>query len=112
MASNHGFRTRRHLFAEIGFSSTAESLEAWRKTFPDPVSSPACRTHVLYIGCLQALEEAEEEEGGWIQIFSRVEQLTVDFWHTDEISLVPLHRLSPSVKSLRMVSPHPTPAND
>ena len=70
-------RTRRHLFAHIQFYS-ADDLKSWKKTFPDPAKSPAYRTHTLFIGCVQFIEEGDAEEDGWIQAFSRVEQLVVN----------------------------------
>ena len=100
-------RTRRHLFAHTRFYS-ADNLKSWKKTFPDPVNSPAYHTHTLFIGCVQFIEEADAEEGGWIQAFSRVEQLVVNCPWADlgptEISLIPFHKFAPTLKSLRVTS--------
>ena len=100
-------RTRRHLFAHIRFYS-ADNLKSWKKTFPDPAKSPAYHTHTLFIGCVRFIEEADAEEGSWIQAFSRVEQLVANCPWTDldptEISLVPFHKFAPTLKSIRVTS--------
>ena len=100
-------RTRKHLFAEIRFRS-ADNLVSWKKTFPDPANSPAYHAHSLFVGCIQIVEEADAEEGGWIQAFSSVERLTVNRPWLDfdavEVSLAPFRRLSRSVKYLRVTS--------
>ena len=100
-------RTRKHLFADIKFHS-ADYLESWKETFPDPSNSPAYHAPALIVGCPEAVIEADAEEGGWIQSFSRVERLTVSFawanFNTAELSLVPFHKLSLSLKSLHVTS--------
>jgi len=100
-------RARKHLFADIRFSRT-EYLEAWKKTFPDPVNSPARHTRSLLIGCPRSVTAADAEEGGWIRAFSRVVRLVV-FAMTGlsfadwDLSLVPFHNFSPALKSLQMI---------
>ena len=71
-------RTRKHLFADIEFY-TAESLESWKETFPDPSTSPACYARSLTVACSEALTEvdADADAGGWITGFSRVENLVL-----------------------------------
>jgi len=100
-------RTRKHLFACIKFS-TERDLEAWKKTFPDPASSPAYHTRTLSIRCIHVVTAADAEEGGWIQAFSHVVQLEVWGGYSNpdgsEVSLVPFHNFSPALKSLRVVS--------
>ena len=51
-------RTRRHLFAEVDFPS-AKRLESWKKTFPDPSTSPAHYTKVLVIGGTKVVTAAD-----------------------------------------------------
>ena len=96
-------RTRRHLFAEVDFS-TAKSLQSWRKTFPDPSTSPARYTKHLFIGCPQEVAAADAEADGWIPSFSRVEHLRLGSWDviTDRwrATFVLLRTFSPVVKSL------------
>jgi hypothetical protein len=100
-------RTRKYLFADIKLRSAGD-LKSWRKAFPNHANSPAYHTHTLFIGCPQAVKEADAEEGGWIQTFSRVERLMVDCtraaFNNTEISLAPFHKFSPSLKSLRVIS--------
>jgi hypothetical protein len=103
-------RTRKHLFARVGFP-TAEILQSWRETFPDPSTSPGCYTKTLSVGYSEAVTAADAEAGGWIRGFSRVERLTVEsrarYPDPDELetSLVPFHGLSPVVKSLHVTVP-------
>jgi len=97
-------RTRKHLFADINFYRTKD-LETWKKTFLDPVDSPARHTRSLVIGCPRSVTAADAEEGGWIRTFSHVVRLVVlalapGDW---EVSLVPLHNFSPVLESLQMV---------
>lgn len=100
-------RTQKHLFSNIHFRS-ASDLESWKKTFPSPTGSLAYHTHALFIGCPQAVEDLDSEEGGWIQGFFRLERLTVNCtwasFDTAEISLAPFCKLSLSLKSLRVAS--------
>ena len=68
-------RIRRLLFATINFD-TIEKLRSWKKTFPDPSTSPAHHTKSLFFTCLQATG-ADAEVGSWIECFSRVVRLGV-----------------------------------
>ena len=101
-------RTRNHLFADIDFR-TEEVLESWKEMFPDPSTSPARYTRTLSVGRPDVITAADAEAGGWITGFSRVVHLEVDdhknFFDESEVSLVPLHGLSPIVKSLRIFTP-------
>ena len=96
-------RTRKYLFADITFHK-AESLELWRKTFPDPSTSPACYTKSLSVGCPHAVTAADAQPGGWIRTFSHVLHLNVDRLY-DDGSAVPLllfRGFSPTLKSLHV----------
>jgi hypothetical protein len=98
-------RARKHLFADIKFSSP-EDLQLWKTTFTDPSTSPACYTRVLLIKCPLMVVPANEE--GWISTFTRVEHLQVDAHETENSdwspnSLVPFHGFSPIIKSLCLV---------
>jgi len=98
-------RTRRHLFAEISFR-TAKSLESWKKTFPDPSTSPAYYAKYLWIGCPQVVMAEGAEAGGWIASFSGVEHLQLGGQDVSargwEVVFVLFHGFSPAIKSLCM----------
>jgi hypothetical protein len=107
VASSWVPRTRKHLFANIEFDSAAR-LERWKKTFPDPSSSPAYYTHTLFVGCPQAVTEADAEEGGWIRAFSRVSRLVMGSYLASvdgsKNPFVPFHKFSPALKSFCLTS--------
>ena len=94
-------RTRRHLFADVTFH-TVESLELWKKIFPDPSTSPAHYTKTLSVGCPHAATAADAQAGGWISTFSNVLRLNVDRLHGDgsAASLLLFRGFSPVLKSL------------
>jgi hypothetical protein len=97
-------RTRKHLFADIRFR-TKERLKLWKKTFPDPSTSPARYAKTLFIECSQVVVAADAEPGGWITGFSRVVHFGVHSqasFADGSFSLVPFHGLSPVLKSLRV----------
>jgi len=100
-------RTRKYLFANITFRS-ADNLDSWKKTFPDPSTSPAYHARTLLVGCPQAVTEVDGEEGGWMQTFSHIERLVVRCTWTNfsapEFSLVPFHKFSRTLKSLCVTS--------
>ena len=88
------------------FQNEAE-LESWKNTFPDPSTSPAHYATTLDVACSSVVTAADAEAGGWIRGFSRVVRLEVGNRLCEDetkISLVPLHGLSPVVKSLCMYS--------
>ena len=92
---------RKHLFAKIQFRTTKD-LELWKATFPDPSTSPAHYTKVLFIGVVTA---AGIGEGCWVLAFSRVVHLKMDipapgFFEQTSIFLVPFHGFSPVLRSL------------
>ena len=92
-------RTRKHLFADVNFSSPKD-LESWKKAFPDPSNSPACYTHTLSVKFPQVVTAADGEEDGWIRTFSRVVCLAVDTRMSNpddsEVSLPPSMDSRPS----------------
>jgi len=100
-------RSRKNIFTHIRFSSP-KVLESWKKTFPNPSNSPAYHTRILSLSCAQVITPEDAEEGGWIRAFSNVVRLNLDGskWDTNgsEVSLAPLHGLSPVLKTLRVIS--------
>ena len=101
-------RTRKHLFVNIELP-TEESLELWQETFPDPSTSPARYTKILFVGCLYVVTAADADAHGWIRVFSSVEHLEVGTRIQDfsgsATPLAPFYGFSPTVKSLRIVFP-------
>lgn len=98
-------RTRKHLFAAVRFN-TPVLLEAWKGTFPDPSNSPAHHTRTLRISCLGAISAADAAEGGWIPTFSGASCLEVFSYDASGLgtSLTPLHKFSPTLKSLHLTT--------
>jgi len=98
-------RTRKHLFVRVLFRS-ADDLEAWRATFPDPANSPASYSLALSV-CSPAVPGADTEAGGLIRSFSHIESLHVAAeinLDNAEVSLAPFRGISPTLKSLRVYS--------
>jgi hypothetical protein len=99
--------TRKHIFTDVVFASS-ESLQLWKETFPDPLTSPACYAKTLFIGCAQVVTAVDAEAGGWIRGFSRVVHLVVRsqaLLASKSFSFVPFHGLSPAINSLRVSAP-------
>jgi hypothetical protein len=99
-------RTRKHLFADIGFQ-TEEHLRSWKEAFPDPSTSPAHYAKTLFVECPQVVVAADAEPGGWIRGFSGVVNLRVGSHALSadrSFSLVPFHGLSPVLKSLHVIA--------
>ena len=92
-------RTRERLFAHVEFFSESRS-KLWQKTFPDPSNSPAHYARSLLIRT-SAVLPADTSVGDLIRTFGGVVRLHVETFDCD-ISLAPLHGLSPTLKSLRM----------
>lgn len=96
-------RTRKYLFADVKFRTMA-NLQAWKKLFPDPSTSPAFYAKSLFVGCHTGVTASDAEEGGWIWSFSRVVHLKVYIHeagsYCSDTSLVPFHGLSPTITSL------------
>ena len=97
-------RSRKHLFDRVEFRTDESHIERWKEAFPDPSSSPACHTRILSIRGLPAITAADADETGWIHTFYRLVRLDLDtFGYEDnQISLVPLHQLSPVLTSLTL----------
>ena len=98
-------RTRKHLFAYIRFLST-KRLQSWKKTFPDPFTSPAHYTKTLLIDCPHVFTAVDAEEDSWVRGFSQVVRLELNsqrmYTNESAISLAPLHGFSLVLKSLRV----------
>jgi len=96
-------RTRKYLFADIVFH-TAKSLQSWKKTFPDPSTSPACYAKSLSIDCFHVVTAVDAGAGGWIRAFSNVVHLEVGrrsmHGSASTVSLTFFRGLSPILKSL------------
>ena len=69
-------RTRKRLFRWIQFERPAQ-VDTWKATFPDPANSPGHHTRSLCIYCAEVFTIKDAGEGGWIQAFSNVVQLTM-----------------------------------
>ena len=95
-------RTRKHLFAHVRFYTQNSHVELWKETFPDPSNSPAYYTHSLSIRGPLTVTAADADEGGWIRTFHSLVSLDLDTIGCDDsqVSLVLLHGLSPTLKSL------------
>ena len=96
-------RAREHLFAKIEFN-LEKHLESWKKTFPDPSTSPAHHAKTLIIRCAHAVTAADAEAGGWIRGFSRLVRLEIDspgsYLPEPISSFTPFHGFSSTVKYL------------
>jgi hypothetical protein len=98
-------RTRKHLFADIKLGAI-RGLWSWKRTFPDPLTSPARYAKTLFVGSPDDVRAVDAEEGGWITCFSRVEHLSLDSYTHDcgypqpAAPFVPFHGFSPVMKSL------------
>ena len=97
-------RARKHLFAHIRFSAEKSHIKRWRKAFPDPSTSPAHYTRNLSFHGLLASVAVDANTGSWIRTFRRVMHLRVNTlaWDDSRVSLVQLHGLSPTLKSLTL----------
>jgi len=93
-------RARKHLFAHVGFDAWESHLETWKKTFPDPSTSPAHHTRTLFFHAPPVIITADTGAGGWVRTFHNVTHLRL--MRLDRASLVPLHGLSPAVRSLNL----------
>jgi len=93
-------RARKHLFAHVELDACDFLFETWKKTFPDPSSSPAHHTRSLLILTPPTITAADTSAGGWVRTFRSVTHLQLI--HLDRASLVLLHGLSPAVRSLNL----------
>ena len=103
-------RARGHLFYKIKFRSSDE-IDAWKRAFPDPTTSPAYHTRSLSVRCADSVTSADAEEGGWLQQFGNVVRLELwgngAVWQEPKpkISFIPFYGFSQVVKSLRIMCP-------
>jgi hypothetical protein len=101
--------TRKHLFASVEFDASKSHIELWKKTCPDPSNSPAHHTRNLTIRGIPVVTFADANEGGWIRTFHNVIHLDLErsMGEDPRASLVPFHGLSPTLRSLRLMSVSP-----
>ena len=106
-------RTREHLFAHVEFTWT-RNFKLWQKTFPDPSDSPARYTRSLSIRNFEVVTLVDTGVGDWIRTFSGVVRLHVNIEYNSDrkVSLVPLHGLSPTLKSLHLVCESSTSSSE
>jgi len=100
-------RARKYLFSHVKFHSSKSHVELWKKTFPDPSTSPAHHTRTLSIRGIPVVTAADAGVDGWIRTFHNVEHLRLDRLGEDpdhRASLVPFYGLSPTVRFLSLVS--------
>ena len=104
VAKSWVLRARRHLFARVEFANES-SVESWMKAFPDPPNSPAHHTRDLSIRGTPGVTVATAISRPWFRAFSNIVHLTVEtnIWDDSQTSLVPLHALSPTLKSFSLV---------
>jgi len=96
-------RTRKHLFAYIGFHDWRD-LRAWGWAFPDSSRSPTHYTHTLTV-YPHTIIVVSAREGIWVPVMSRVLLSGLNGGHDkSEIYLLPFYRFSSSFKSLRVVT--------
>ena len=106
---NHGSRVPESTFLPRS-SSVPQSLELWKKTFPDQASSPAQHTRILFIGCVEVVTAADAEQDDWIRTISHIARSPRAHSNPPSrpnylgVSLVPFHRFSPILKHLRILS--------
>jgi len=98
-------RARKHLFAHVAFDAENCPIGRWKKTFPDPSSSPAHHTQSLSIRGLQGVGTAGVDVRRWVRTFHRVVDLHVSrlgWWDESRDFLAQLHGFSPTLKSLHL----------
>jgi hypothetical protein len=96
-------RTRVHLFACVEFSALKPYVELWKQAFPDPSNSPAHYTRHLSIHGLPLVTATNADAGGWIGAFHNVVHLHLgDLSMDHQVSLIPFHGLSPTLRSLSL----------
>ena len=93
---------RRHLFFQVQFSWESQ-IKSWMKVFPDPSSSPAYYVRVLMLRSPEVVIIAGTYARACISSFCHVAKLQVNGARRDAtVSLVPFHRLSPTLRSLSL----------
>ena len=97
-------RTRTHLFASVEFCPPAPPIELWKKTFPDPSSSPAHYTRHLSIHRDIAATDAD-----WIRPFHNIVSLHLSSigWVGHRIFRLLFCGLSPTLRSLHLACTSP-----
>ena len=96
-------RTRKHLFARVGFGWTGATIESWMKAYPDPSDSPAHYARSLWVFRLEAVSASV---CACILSFCRIEELFLNAFRwggPGGVSLAQLNGLSPNLKALRLV---------
>ena len=96
-------RARKHLFAHIEFDAFSRSVSRWSETFPDPANSPAHNARSLSIRYSTDLRAEDIET---FPAFPNTIHLNVETKVPlgYRFRLVPLHRISTVIRSLRLVS--------
>ena len=98
-------RTRKHLFDRVEFDSEyGPFLESWMKAFPDPSTSPAHHTRLLAFRTYPVISAKATAIIAHLRSFrhiTRLEMITSG-WNDHRLSFVPLHGLSPTLKSLSL----------
>jgi hypothetical protein len=97
-------RTRQHLFARVEFNVKKSPIESWVETFPNPSESPAPYARSLCISCLPTLSASGSSEWACIRAFQRLERLKLSSVSCSQGDLVPLQGISPTLRSLSIVS--------
>ena len=106
-------RVRRHFFAHVKFEEFpgGSYLELWMKAFPDPSNSPAHYARTLAILGGKLVAAASTDVGRWILAFHNVVHFHVNagswvenWGYNYQISLIPFHGLSPTIRSLCLYS--------
>ena len=106
-------RARKHLFIDVSLHTQGsfESAASWTKAFPDPSNSPARHTRTWSSGRHRCRHEC-----WWLGVHASRHVVTLNVevfgWCDDSrVSFVPLHGISPTLKSLR-VTCHSTPLSE
>jgi len=99
-------RTRRHLFARVGFDAIEYPIESWMETFPDPSNSPAHYTSSLSIRNPQVVTATNADVANWTGTFHNLVHLHLEDcgWANHQALPAPFFGFSPTVRSLRLTS--------
>lgn len=94
------YRAQKCLFYHVQFRRH-HHVSRWRRSFPDPLNSPARNTQTLSIGLAELVTVVDVDT---LRVFRGVSRLNVDTtrWHGPPFSLLPLHGLFPTIRSLRL----------
>ena len=96
-------RARKHLFVHIEFDALTCPVSRWLETFPDPTNSPAHNARALSIRYSKYLSVQDIET---FPTFPNAIHFNVETNVTPGygVRLLPLHRISTVIRSLRLVS--------